>query len=125
MTILGLDPTKPPEQQQCEFNKIIHANDADCFAGNTLVQTNNGLKEIKDVDYDDKVLASDGQYHPVKEIQEKHTRDLIVIHTGNDSIITTPMQTMFVFRGGEVKEVFAKDVLPTDMLLKRKDAERK
>ena len=29
MTILGLDPTKPPEQQQCDFGKIVHANDAD------------------------------------------------------------------------------------------------
>ena len=94
--------------------------DADCFAEDTLVQTNSGLKKISDITYDDKVMSSDGEYHNIIDIISKKTNDLIVIEINNSYIITTPFQKMLVYRDYKIQEIYAKDILSSDMLLKQK-----
>lgn len=39
-----------------------------CFSANNKVKTNNGYKNICDIDLNDKVISADGQYHDVKNI---------------------------------------------------------
>ena len=121
VNILNLDISKANEEKKTiEFEKILITTDADCYAGNTVVQTDSGLKEIKDITYDDKVMSSDGKYHQVVDIVEKKTRDLVVLKVDGGHIVVSPNQKMLVCRNGKIQEVFASEVLDTDFLLKRK-----
>lgn len=120
MNILNLDISKGVEKKTIDFEKLMIATDADCFASNTLVQTNSGLKQIKDITYDDKVMSSDGKYHSILQILEKKTDEVTIIHMNGAYIITTPSQKMIVYRDGKVQEVPASKVKTTDMLLKHK-----
>lgn len=121
MNILNLDLTKKNDEDQLiEFDKIVIATDADCFAKNTLVLTKQGIKEIQDLTYEDEIMSSDGEYHSIKNIVLKKTKELIVINTKDGYIIVSPNQKMIVYRNGKIIKVLAKDILSTDMLLKRK-----
>lgn len=121
VNILNLDISKANEEKKTiEFEKILITTDADCYAGNTVVQTDSGLKEIKDITYDDKVMSSDGKYHQVVDIVEKKTRDLVVLKVDGGHIVVSPKQKMLVCRNGKIQEVFASEVSDTDFLLKRK-----
>ena len=120
INILGLDISKSAENKTIDYDKVLITTDADCFAEDTLVQTNSGLKKIADITYDDKVMSSDGQYHNIVDIITKKTNDLIVIEINNSYIITTPFQKMLVYRDYKIQEIYAKDLLKNDMLLKQK-----
>lgn len=120
INILNLDISKTDSEKTIDFDKILITTDADCFAANTLIATNNGIKEIKDVTYQDKVLSSDGKYHDILDIITKQTTELTVIHFQNNYLITSNYQKLFVCRNKKIIEVFAKDIQPTDLFLKRK-----
>ena len=120
INILGLDISKTDDKKSIDYEKILITTDADCFAEDTLVQTNSGLKKISDITYDDKVMSSDGKYHNIINIISKKTNDLIVIEINNSYIITTPFQKMLVYRDYKIQEIYAKDILSSDMLLKQK-----
>lgn len=120
INILGLDISKTDDKKSINYEKILITTDADCFAEDTLVQTNSGLKKISDITYDDKVMSSDGKYHNIVDIITKKTNDLIVIEINNSYIITTPFQKMLVYRDYKIQEIYAKDILSSDMLLKQK-----
>lgn len=121
LNILNLDVSKPESVNSIEFEKIVIATDADCFAENTLVATRRGLVEIKDITYDDQVMGSDGKYHQIKQIITKQTKDLLVIEFGDTYIITSATQKIPVYRDGKIKLVFAMDLSLGDCLLKRKN----
>ena len=106
MNLLGLDITKDNINQNMLFERVVIATDADCFAENTLVQTNSGLKKISDLTYDDKIMSSDGQYHNISNIITKKTDDLIIIEINNSYIITTPFQKMLVYRDYKIQEIY-------------------
>lgn len=120
VNILGLDITKDDKQKTIDFEKILISTDADCYAGNTVIQTDSGLKEIKDITYNDKVMSSDGKYHQVLDIVEKKTKELVVLKTNSGHIVVSPKQKMLVCRNGKIQEIFAAEVLETDFLLKRR-----
>ena len=120
INILGLDISKSEEKKTIDFEKILIATDADCFAANTLVQTSKGLKKISDITYDDKVMSSDGKYHGITNILEKHTSELIVITANGNHIITSSHQKMIVLRDYKVQEILAKDLKTSDKLLRQK-----
>lgn len=120
INVLGLDIAKSHEKKTIDFDKVLIATDNDCYAANTLVLTDKGLKEIKDINILDKVMSSDGNFHDVIDVCIKNTNELIIINIKNDVIITSRMQTLLVYKDNEIKEIFAKDLKETDFLLKKK-----
>lgn len=120
MNILGLDISKTDNLKTIDFDKVLITTDADCYAENTLVVTDHGLKAIKDLTYNDKVRSSDGELHDIVDIITKRTNELQIINTVSGHIITTPTQTLLVCRAGKIVEIIAKDVQTTDFLLKAK-----
>lgn len=67
-----------------------------CFTGETLVQTENGLIEMKDIRVGDRVLSHDGTVNAVEAIKESESDDIYeltvneeIFHvTGNHLILT-------------------------------------
>lgn len=61
-----------------------------CFIGNSLVLTNKGLKEIKNIKKNDLVLTHKNQYQPVKILQKNFNQKGVKLSFKNiPSIITT------------------------------------
>lgn len=53
-----------------------------CFIGETLVNTEQGYKQIKDIQVGEKVLSHDGKYHEVLETMISESDDLYELKTG-------------------------------------------
>lgn len=78
--------------QSKEFLGIISsASRHPCFIGETLVNTENGYKQIKDITVGEKVLSHDGKYHKVLKVMKRDiTEDLLkfVTYENNSFIVT-------------------------------------
>lgn len=67
-----------------------------CFTGDTLVNTENGLVEMKDLKVGDKVLSEDGSFNEIEAIRTEESEDLYELMfegevfrvTGNHLILT-------------------------------------
>lgn len=122
MNILNLDLTKKnSEEQSIEFDKIVIATDADCLEEHTIVLTDSGEKQLKDITYNDKVLTHSGQYQQVLNIIQKKTNDFIAITINNTIVYVSKTHKFIVFRDGKLQEVLAKDIKITDLFLRRKN----
>ena len=78
--------------QSKEFLGIISsASRHPCFIGETLVNTENGYKQIKDITVGEKVLSHDGKYHEVLKVMKRDiVEDLLKFVTyENSSFIVT------------------------------------
>lgn len=75
-----------------EFLGLIdHASRHPCFIGETLVKTDKGYKQIKDIQVGEKVLSHDGKYHEVLKVMKRDiTEDLLkfVTYENNSFIVT-------------------------------------
>ena len=67
------------------------------FVGNTLVNTENGYKQIKDIQIGEKVLSHDGRYHEVLATMVNQSNDLYELKTGAcEKIIGTGNHPFYV-----------------------------
>lgn len=66
-----------------------HLNGGACFTGDTLVATDTGFKQIKDIHIGDKVLTHKGRFKPVTHIFEPHNDEIVEVKTNSKSIFCT------------------------------------
>lgn len=118
-SLLGIDPSRT-DNRNLNFDKIVLANDADCLEEHTKVVTKDGDKELKDVQYGDEVLTHDGQYRPVVNIVEKVSTKVVAININGSITYASENHRFLVMRDGEVQEIRAVDLKPTDLFLRRK-----
>lgn len=116
MNILGLDVTRDAVNRELNYEKILVATDADCYARNTLVETEGGLKKIGDIVVGDRVMGSDGKYHAVVDVVMKSAGVYNIICAAGGKLITSTMQSIIISRNGEYMEVPAKEVYAGDYL---------
>jgi len=68
-----------------------------CFVAGTMVQTDKGLKNIEEIEYDDKVLTHTNTYHKVLQPMKRgYAGELYHIKSANGEIICTPEHPFFV-----------------------------
>lgn len=119
ITILGLDITNPKEQS-LNFKKFVITSDQDCMDEHTKVITDKGDKELKDIQYGDKVLTHSGEYHQVTNIIEKTTDKVVAIEFNGSVTYVSENHRLLVLRDGEVQEVRAGELKDTDLFLRKK-----
>ena len=93
---------KEETQPELTYEKIVLANDADCFEEHT------------------KVLTHNGNWKPVIDIIEKVKNEYIKIKIKDDYIYLGLTHKCIVYRDGKVQEVLAINLKNTDKFLKRK-----
>lgn len=104
-----------------KFKKIIIATDADCLEENTNIITNNGIKNIKDITYDDKILSHTGTYNNILNIIETKKDKYINIELNGEIITCSENHKFIIFRDGEIIEELAKNIKITDFFLVKKN----
>ena len=68
-----------------------------CFVEGTLIQTENGLKNIEDIEVGDNVLTHTNTYHKViKPMKRGYCGDLYHIKSTNGEIVCTPEHPFYV-----------------------------
>lgn len=77
-----------------------------CFLGDTLVHTDNGVKEFKNLTISDRVLTHTGQYKNIEKIYKKHASDVIDVN-GN---ICTPNHEFYVIDKAHEKDVTEENI---------------
>jgi DNA topoisomerase II len=120
MNTIGLELNKKSTKESLRFGKILIACDMDCLEENTKIVTESGIKKIKNVTIEDKVLTHNNEYKKVKMVQESSKTSYIKIVVNKEEILFSENHKMLVFRDSEVIEIFAKDFKYTDFLLKKK-----
>lgn len=89
------------------FNETARYVDQ-CFIGETLINTSEGLKRIDSIENGDLVFSSDGNYHPVIEKVSTSSKDkkLLEIETENGKNTVTEDHLFLVIKGGNLIENF-------------------
>lgn len=119
--ILGLEfGKKYKDVSELRYGKVVILSDADCVCGDTLVRTLDGDKKIKDVTYFDKMLTHTGEYKSVINIIESEKNSFVEITINGEIIKFSEYHKIIVSRDGNIIKIYAKNVLPTDLLLIRK-----
>ncbi|NJN96312.1 MAG: hypothetical protein HC875_20455 [Anaerolineales bacterium] len=84
-----------PERDQAWFDKEVKtesprfiAQEYCCFAGETLVATETGFKEIKDIQVGEKVLTHKGRFKKVEFINKRLSNDYYEVKTTSNQKIT-------------------------------------
>ena len=87
------------------FNETARYVDQ-CFIGETLINTSEGLKRIDSIENGDLVFSSDGNYHPVIEKVSTSSKDkkLLEIETENGKNTVTEDHLFLVIKGGNLIE---------------------
>lgn len=80
------------EYQGITSNLKIHA----CFTGETLVLTDNGYKEIKNIKIGDNVLTHNGEYHTVLNTMVNPTEELYYVRNVGEVVKTTANHPFYV-----------------------------
>lgn len=75
-----------------------------CLESNTLVETNNGLKKIKDLhlfkETQDKVLTNDGEFHKILDFTSRDVSEYYILNSKyNMEVSVTPEHPFFVTDG--------------------------
>ena len=97
------------------FNETARYVDQ-CFTGDTKVLTNRGSIGISDINTDDKVLTSDGNFNKVLDTKPfNYTGDLIKIATPKGSVNVTPEHLFLCVTG--VNENDTSDAIKTKLKL--------
>lgn len=111
---------KEDTQPELTYEKIVLANDADCFEEHTKVLTKRGYVELKDVNYGDEVLTHNGNWKPIINIIEKIKNDYIKVELNNDIIFMSKNHKIPVYRDGKIQIIKANELKMTDFFLKKK-----
>jgi len=121
ISALGLEfGKKYTDTKSLRYGKVAIMTDADCICGDTKIRTMRGDIEIKYLTYDDMILTHTGEYKKIKKIIETNKDKYIEIEVNGKKLKFGEYHKMIVVRDGEIEEVFAKDILRTDLLLFRK-----
>lgn len=121
LQILGLEfGKKYKDLSELRYGKVVFMSDADCIDGEHLIKTNNSIKKIKDLTYDDKVLTHTNEYKSILNIIETHKDEYVSIYINGYEIKVGLYHKMIVQRDGIIMEIYAKDLLTTDFLLRKK-----
>jgi len=119
--ILGLEfGKKYTSLDELRYGKVVIMSDADCLDENTLIKTKNGVKKIKDLTYFDEVLTHNGIYKNIINIIKTHKEQYVNIKFNGSELNVGLEHKMLVYRDGDIIEIFSKDLLPTDFLLRKK-----
>lgn len=114
MAILGIDPAN---YSNCAYNKVVIATDWDCLHKDTVIKTLNGNKKISELNYDDKVLSHDGNYHEIVKIIEAYKDSYVQISINGETIICGKTHRFMIVRDGKVIEELAMNIRKTDFFL--------
>lgn len=113
LDITEIDPIK----FNLSFERFV--NPTRCLHPDTLVKAKTGIKKIKDININDKVLTLDSLYYKVigKNINSIN-EEIINIKYDNGNIKCTKNHKFLIFRDYRFVEVLADELLLTDKLLK-------
>lgn len=114
--ILGIS-LKKDVIQNITYENIVIATDADCLYENTNIMTETGVKKIKELTYNDKVLTHTGKYKQITNIVSKNTDKFIKISINGNAIYVTQNHKFPILRNSSIIEVCAKDININDKLL--------
>ena len=121
LQILGLEfGKKYKDLSELRYGKVVFMSDADCIDSDTYIKTFNGNKKIKDLTYDDKVFTHTNEYKSILNIIETHKDEYVSIYINGSEIKVGLYHKMIVQRDGIIMEIYAKDLLTTDFLLRKK-----
>jgi len=119
--ILGLEFGKKYDSlDELRYGKVVIMSDADCLIEDTKVLTKRGIKKIKDLNYTDEVLTHSGKYKKISKIIQTFKKQYVNIEVNGSYIKPGLEHKMLIYRDGDVIEVKACDLLPTDFLLRKK-----
>lgn len=119
MNILNLDISK--RDGLAKYKNIIIATDADCLAGDTLIQMENGFKEIRNINRGDMVMSPVG-LTKVIDVVEKIPETFLEITSGGSVFRAMREHIIPVFESGNYKEVRAKELnKTTDSIIFKND----
>jgi len=104
----------------CSFNRIAIAADQDCLAEDTLVNTKDGYKKIKDLTYFDMILGSDNEYHKINQIIQTKKDKIIEFMINGELIKCSENHLFYIYRDNEVIQEKAKNIKKTDYFLTKK-----
>lgn len=122
ISALGLEFGKKYNSvRSLRYGKLVIMSDMDCISENTKILTLDGIKDIKDITYDDKVLTHNGTYESVENIIKTNKEKYVNININGENIKCSLYDKHIVYRDGEIVEIFAKDILTTDFLLRKKN----
>jgi len=115
MSILNIEPGNP---KLPEYKKIIIATDEDCYDKDTPVITESGIKKIKDITYDDKILSHKKEFKPIEKIIKTYKNDYIEIIINGEKLICS-LDNFLVVKNEEnkIKLILAKHLKLTDKFL--------
>ena len=116
--ILNLNLADP--NSDMDYQNILIASDADCLSENTLIQTKNSVKKIKDIEYGDEVLTHTGEYKKVINIIQTKKYKKVIINSCGKQISCSDNHKLLVFRDNQIQEIRAFDIKTTDKLLIKK-----
>ena len=104
------DITNVKSQDIADCNVIVGGSP--CFTKDTLVLTNKGYKQLKDVDIGDLVLSHDGKFHKVTDFLNQGTKQIYTIKSNCFSPIKTTSNHRFYAKteGGMPEWVEAKNL---------------
>ena len=91
--------------------------DIDCFTMHTLVITEKGLQEIKDINEGDMVMTRDGSYHRVERIAEYRNAPVVRVVYGDWYFDCTPNHKILIKRGDSIEYKYVYELLRGDCLV--------
>ena len=91
--------------------------DVDCFSMHTLVISENGIKEIKDVVEGEMVMTRDGSYHPVEKIVDYRNAPVVRVVYGDWYFDCTPNHRVLVKRNDSIEYRYVYELKRGDCLV--------
>jgi intein/homing endonuclease len=84
----------------------VDATGGACLVGDSLIETDMGVKRIDEIKLQDKVLSHNGEYNPVTKLYNREFQgDLVEIHTGKlGKVSLTPEHPVLVLRNGHCRQ---------------------
>ena len=114
MSALGLTLNGKVKKEDLRYDEILIATDMDCLESNTKILTENGIKSISDISYNDKVLTHTGVYKQVTNIVETHKTDAIIFKLENGEFVSSLNHKMLIYRDGYMIEEKAENITTKD-----------
>ena len=91
--------------------------DVDCFSMHTLVISENGIKEIKDVVEGEKMMTRDGSFHAVEKIVDYRNAPVVRVIYGDWYFDCTPNHRLLIKRGDSIEYKYVYELRRGDCLV--------